>query len=872
MVLLGPNVWSRFPVLDVWVELDELKEIAAGRLAELEERLAAWLASPHGGVRGVGRLTSQGGPMPPQEQLVYLLMRTALRLQVLVDQAVSFGRTRATSEPAVYRVAVQYEDEIVGRACMDAALTFCLAAAAGRPLDAAAEIARLRAVADANRYGPSTQAMLRAAEARGLPVYPINEEDGRLLQLGQGARARRILAAETEGTGSIARMISQDKELTKRLLRSAGVPVPEGRAVKDLEDGWSVVCAFGFPVVVKPRDRDIGKGVHLDVRTRERFEAAYAAAYAAALDKTDSVVVERFVPGVEHRLLVVNQRMVAAARVEPAQVKGDGHSTIVALIEAVNRDPLRHDRRRCPMRPMFLDTHALTVLADQGYEPESVPPAGARVLVRRNPPYIKNGGILTDETDLVHPEVAARVVEATRLIGLDVAGIDVVALDISRPLEEQGGVIVEVNAGPGIEMNLSPWPDGPHPVGQAIVASLFREGETGRIPVVAVTGTNGKTTTSRLIAHIIQAAGSTVGMTCTDGIYLGGRRIEKGDCSGPLSARAVLTNRLVDMAVLETARGAIVKRGVGFDRCDVAVVTNIGTGDHLGGRGTETLDNLVEVKGLVVRLLHPGGAAVLNAADPLVAPMASSSPAPVTFFAIDGNHPRIVAHRNGGGQALFVRDGVVFTALGEREEALVSVSHVPITCGGRAEFQLENVLAAAGAAWALDVPHAAIRAGLKSFSGDVETAPGRFNLFDYRRATVVVDYAHNASALEALTRALDQFPGRRRVVVYSCGGSRRDSDMVSQGEILGARFDRVILYEDQCTYDRPDGEIIGLLRQGIGRGRRASEVVETRGEFAAIDLALEDVKPGDLVILCPESIDEALAHVRSRLESSEPAS
>ena len=454
------------------------------------------------------------------------------------------------------------------------------------------------------------------------------------------------------------------------------------------------------------------------------------------------------------------------------------------------------------------------------------------------------------------------------MIGLDIAGVDIVASDISRPLEEQNGVVVEVNAGPGLRMHLQPSSGTPRPVGEAIVESLFPDGQTGRVPIVAVSGVNGKTTTTRFIAHILRSLGRKVGMTCTDGIFIDQRRIEAGDCSGPLSAHAVLANPAVEAAVLETARGGILRAGLGFDRCDVAVVTNIGEGDHLGISDIETLEHLAAVKRTIIDAVWPEGAVVLKANDPLVAAMARDSKAPVIFFAINGDDPVLVAHREIGGRAVFVQHDTVIVAEGEVEIPLVALANVPLTHGGRISFQVENTLASAAAAWALGIPRDAIRAGLESFAADLEKVPGRFNLLEVGGATVIVDYGHNVSALSALIEAIEQFPQERRTIVYSAAGDRRDCDMVRQGELLGDAFDRVILYEDHYLRGRAEGEIMRLFREGLEGGQRVADVQEFRGNIRAIESALRHVRPGELLVVQADKIDETMEFLRKYLAAT----
>jgi cyanophycin synthetase len=470
------------------------------------------------------------------------------------------------------------------------------------------------------------------------------------------------------------------------------------------------------------------------------------------------------------------------------------------------------------------------------------------VLIRRNA-NLSTGGTAIDVTELVHPEVAARAVDAAKVIGLDVAGIDVIATDITQPLEAQQGIIVEVNAAPGLRMHLAPSTGERREVGAAIVDMLFPPGENGRIPIAAITGTNGKTTVTRFLAYILQGAGKTVGMTTTDGIWVDDRRIISGDCSGPISAGCVLMNPNVDIAVLETARGGILRAGLAFNECKVAVVTNIGEGDHLGTVDTSTVEELAKVKRTIVDVVADDGTAVLNAADPLVAGMAQYSHGKVLFFARDGQNPAIAEHRAKGGAAIFVRDNAIVLAEGEREEVLIPLDHIPMTFGGRVTFEVENALAALGAAWAMGVPKERIVERARCFASDMTKVPSRFNILELRGATVIVDYGHNTHALRAMIDALAVFPHERRAALYSSSGDRRDSDIVTMGELLGNAFDRVITYEDPTDmYERKPGEIMALLRQGLESASRVKEIEEIQGGLNAFKHALKTVQPGELLL------------------------
>jgi cyanophycin synthetase len=489
----------------------------------------------------------------------------------------------------------------------------------------------------------------------------------------------------------------------------------------------------------------------------------------------------------------------------------------------------------------------------------------------RNNANLSTGGTATDVTDDVHPEVAARAVEAAQTIGMDICGVDVVCESVLRPLEEQSGGIVEVNAAPGLRMHLSPSYGKGRPVGEAIISHMFPEGDDGRIPVVAVTGTNGKTTTVRLIAHLMARSGLRVGMTATDGVYIDGKRIDTGDCSGPRSARNVLLHPQVDAAVFETARGGLLREGLAFDRCDVAVVTNIGKGDHLGLNYITTVEDLAVLKRVIIKNVAPDGIAVLNAADPLVAAMAAECPGAVIFFATDSHHPVMAAHRAQGHGVVYVEGGAIVAAAGDWRHT-IPLAQIPITRHGTIAFQVENAMAAVAAAWAAGIDWGSIRAGLASFSNDAGTAPGRFNLFTYNGATVIADYGHNPDAIAALVQAVEAIPARRRSVVISGAGDRRDEDIRSQTRILGNAFDEAILYQDQCQRGRADGEVLALLRQGLSGAKRTTSVTEIRGEFLAIDTALARLTPGDLCLILIDQVEAALAHITRRIAEVETLS
>ncbi|MDF3036271.1 MAG: Cyanophycin synthase, partial [Paucimonas sp.] len=625
---------------------------------------------------------------------------------------------------------------------------------------------------------------------------------------------------------------------------------------------WKAACEIGAAVVVKPRDGNQGKGVAVNIKTRDEVFAAYEAAFAISSD----VIVERYISGHDFRLLVVGNQLVAAARRAPPQVIGDGKLTVQELIDEVNRDPRRGDGHATSLTKIRVDAIAQAVLAGQGYALDTIPPKGVHVILRNNA-NLSTGGTATDVTDDVHPAVAARAIEAAQTVGLDICGVDVVCQTVLKPLEEQGGGIVEVNAAPGLRMHLQPSFGKGRAVGEAIVSTMFKDGDNGRIPVVAVTGTNGKTTTVRLIAHMLETKSLRVGMTSTDGVYIRNKRIDTGDCSGPKSARNVLMHPDVDAAVFETARGGVLREGLGFDRCDVAVVTNIGVGDHLGLAFIDTVEDLAVLKRVIVQNVSPTGMAVLNAADPITARMAPVCPGSVTFFAADKNHPVIAAHRAQGRRVIFVEGKSIVAAEGKREQKF-DLKEIPLTMGGTIAFQVDNAMAAIGAAWGLNLDWDIVHKALNTFRNDAATAPGRFNMFDYRGAKLIADYGHNPDAIAALVQAVDAIPAKKRSVVISGAGDRRDIDIRRQTEILGDAFDEVILYEDQCQRGRSEGEVVALLRDGLSNAKRTSAVREIKGEFLAIDTALANLSEGDLCLVLIDQIDEALAYIQKRCKET----
>jgi cyanophycin synthetase len=791
--------------------------------------------------------------------LAHALEKVTLGLQIQAGCPVSFSRTTPTEEPGVYQVVVEYSEETVGRKALELAEKLCNAAVSGMGFDLEASIAHLHELDEDVRLGPSTAAIVDAALARGIPVRRLT--DGSMVQFGWGAKQRRIQAAEVDTTSAIAESIAQDKALTKSLLHAAGVPVPLGKPATTLEQAWQIAQEVGLPVVVKPQDGNQGKGVSVNISDRTTFDKAYATALRYGV-----VMVEKFLPGHDYRLLVVGNKLVAASRREPPLVVGDGKHTVRQLVDLVNADPRRGDGHATSLTKIRFDDIAIGRLHEQDLQPESIPVKGRRVLLRNNA-NLSTGGTATDVTDDVHPEVASRAVEASQMVGLDICGVDVVCESIQRPLEEQNGGIVEVNAAPGLRMHISPSYGKGRDVGKAVIEHMYASGDIGRVPVVAVTGTNGKTTTVRLIAHLLRSQGLRVGMTNTDGVYVNGRQTDSGDCSGPRSARNVLMHPEMDAAVFETARGGLLREGLAFDRCQVAVVTNLGTGDHLGLNYITTLEDLTVVKRVIVLNVEPDGMAVLNANDPAVAAMGRHCPGEVTYFALDPNQPVLATHRAQGKRVVYLDKGDIVAQKGP-QTFRIPLSQVPLTRQGQIGFQCENVLAAVGAAWAVDMPWSVIAEGLSSFVSDIQGVPGRFNVFDYRGATLIADYGHNPDAIQALVQAVENMPAHKRMVVISGAGDRRDQDIRDQTHILGKAFDEVLLYQDACQRGREDGEVLALLREGLQGAVRTTHIQDIQGEFNAIDVALSRLSPGDLCLILIDQVEEALAYITAKVKAS----
>jgi cyanophycin synthetase len=724
--------------------------------------------------------------------------------------------------------------------------------------DLDATLKALRYVHRRTALGPTTMSLVQEAERRGIPVLRLDDQS--LVQLGTGRYQKRIRASITSMTSSIATDAAGDKDLTKSLLADAGLPVPRGEVVRNIEDAIRAAERLGYPVVVKPLDGNHGRGVSIDLSTPEEVTRAFG----EAVSHSRRVIVENYFRGRDHRILVVNGEVVAVAERVPAHVVGDGERNIAALVEEVNKDPRRGDGHENVMTRITIGDHARAVLAKSGLSPESVPDLG-QVVYLCDTANLSTGGTAIDRTDDIHPDNAMIARRAARTIGLDVAGIDFIAPDITRSVHGTGGGIIEVNAAPGFRMHLQPSEGRARNVARPVMDMLFPRGTPTRIPVLAITGTNGKSTTSRMVGHILRANGLCVGLTSTTGIYMNGRRVVEADASGPWSARVVLKEPTVDVAVLETARGGILREGMGFSECDVGLVTNIQP-DHLGLKGIDTIEDLAWVKSVVVEAVHRNGTSILNADDPMCVVMRRRAGGRLGYFSLRGGADMpdfLREHIEHGGFAVVREPGaldggeIVIHDDGDSIH-LMRAAEIPATLDGLAEFNVQNALGAVAMAYAQGVPVNVIRMALSTFTTSFEQSPGRLNVFDGHGFRVILDYAHNPAGLQALGELiLKMRPRHRRIIgMINIPGDRRDDDMREMGALATRYFDEIIFREDPARRGRKPGEIVALLAEGaLAAGFPEEKITRILDEDEAADVCLSRAQPGDLVVLTPTDVE-----------------
>jgi cyanophycin synthetase len=862
-VLPGANIYSFRPVIRAKLDLGEYEDVPSSAIPNFTERLVSLLPGlrEHQCSRGY-----PGGFVERLQEgtyLAHILEHVALELQCMAGYEINFGKARSTGVKGVYAIIIGYQVAPAAIRALYTAEKLMMAIIQDKPF--AVEDAMKQIVKAGQEYalGPSTAAIWDAAKNRGIPVSRVANEN--FLMLGYGRRQHRVWTTITDQTSALATDLAGDKGLTKTILAESGIPVPEGVVTEDKDGVLQALRLIGGPVAVKPANGNQGKGVTLGVATDAEAERAFN----IALEYDKRVVVEEYIAGRQFRICVVNGKMVAAAERIPAYVIGDGQNTVRKLVEGVNIHPSRGEGHEKPLTKIVIDTVAVTVLGKQGLTPESVPEPGKVIYIRENA-NLSTGGTAVDVTEIVHPETVALAERAAMLIGLDVAGVDLVAKDITKPLTGGGGAIIEVNAAPGIRMHHYPSAGKPRDVAASIVNYLFPDGETGRIPIIAITGTNGKTTVSRMIGHIWQLAGFNVGMTTTDGIYLNGQRLLAGDTTGPSSARAVLSDPRVDVAVLETARGGIVRGGLAFDACDVGIITNI-TDDHFGQDGIENIEDLVHIKSLIIETVAQGGYTLLNADDCCVTNLAPRGRGEIAYISTEADNLIIRRHLSIGGKAFFVKDGVIHFASGKRSRSIVKVTDIPVTLGGVAQHNIQNAVIAAAACCCLKVPISYIRRGLSTF----EENPGRLNMLSIGDFRVCVDYGHNPAGYQALISTVKRLGADRLVGVIAAPGDRRNDVIINIGRIAGRGFDYIYIKEDSDLRGREEGKTAELLKQGvIEAGFKAERVTTILSEEDAVAEALARALPGDLIVIFYEDYEKVMAVIkefRTALQQRLPA-
>ncbi len=894
-VLRGPNYWAREPVIRLLVDLGDLEDFPSDRIPGFSDALVALLPTLEDHACSLGRRGGFVTRLREGTWTGHIAEHIALEFQNLAGTEVRHGKTRSAGPRGQYNCIYEFREEAVGLEAgrMAVALVNHLVAPDDPEVffDFAPELERLILLAERQAFGPSTQALIDEAVSRDIPFIRLDRHS--LVQFGHGVHQQRIRATMTSKTSAIGVDVASDKSLTNRLLDSAGLPVPRADVVDTVDAAVAAGRRIGFPCVVKPLDGNHGRGVHLDLRTEDAVRAAFPGALAQS--RSGVVVVESYVTGNDYRCLVIGGKVAAIAERVPASVTGDGEHTIAQLVEIANADPRRGIGHEKVLTRIKVDEAAVELVRAQGYELDAVPPAGTWIKLALTG-NMSTGGTSIDRTIEAHPDNVEIAETAAGIVGLDVAGIDFICPDIATPVRETGGAIVEVNAAPGFRMHTHPTEGEPQYVARPVIDSLFPPGVSARIPIVSVTGTNGKTTTVRMISHILKLMGRRVGMTSTDGIVIDGRLIKKGDMSGPKSALMVLQNPTVDTAVFEVARGGILREGLGYDRNDVAVVTNV-TGDHLGLGGITSLGQLANVKGVVVEAVPRSGTAVLNADDSHVYRMGRHCAGRVVLFSMstvkgEDGFDRIDGHTSRGNAAFCLEptaEGeLIVLRLGSRKMPLLYTHLIPATFGGRARMNVANALAAAAAAWAAGAHLHDIRQGLRTFTTSFFQAPGRLNLLDVGGVRVVIDYCHNVDGMRQLADFVTRMmvepqtkagrigtSGRgsrsgRAIGVLGIPGDRRDEDQREYGSVASGAFDEIIVREDKNLRGRAPGETATNVVEGFRAARAAGTARATRAdkvldEMTAVRTALRRAIPGDLVVCC---VDDAIGVYREAMAAA----
>lgn len=853
-VMRGPNYWSirRHKLIQMRLDLEELEERPTNKIDGFGERLEALFPSMFSHRCSVGTAGGFFARVKEGTWMGHVIEHIALELQTLAGMECGFGRTRTTGKHGIYNVVFSYMEEKAGVYTAKASVRIAEALIAGEAYDLSEDIQNLREIREDERLGPSTGCIVDEAAARGIPFIRLNRHS--LVQLGYGVNQRRIRATIASTTGSIAVDIACDKEETKNLLEAAEIPVPKGRIIYTEEGLKAAIEAVKYPIVTKPVDGNHGKGATTNITNWEDALKGMEAAkkYGRA------IIVERFITGLDHRVLVINYKFVAAAIRKPAAVMGDGIHSIQELIDLTNKDPRRGYGHEKTLTSIKIDDFTLDILSKNQLSLTSILPKGEELWLKPTA-NLSTGGTATDVTDFVHPDNIFMCERIARIIGLDICGIDIMAESLSVPISENGGAVLEVNAAPGFRMHIDPAEGLPRNVAEPVIDMLYPPGSTARIPIIAVTGTNGKTTTTRLMAHMVKTMGYKVGYTTTDGVYIQNQLMMRGDCTGPVSAEFVLKDPTVDFAVLECARGGILRSGLGFHNCDMAIVTNIAE-DHLGLQDIDTIEQLARVKAVVPNSVLPHGYAILNADNKHTAAMAKGLTCKIAYFTMDENNELVQAHMKAGGLAAIFENGYVTICKGTWKIRVEKAVNIPLTFGGRASYNIQNVLPTLLAGFIRNFKIEDMRIALQTFIPGPAQTPGRMNIFRFKNFEVMVDYAHNAAGFQAIADMLQKIDAKH-VGIIAGVGDRRDEDTIALGKLAAKMFDEIIIRQDKNLRGRTEQEIIDLMMNGITEVDANKKVTIIKKETEAIDFAIKNASKNSFITICSDVVPDALDQI-----------
>jgi len=857
-VMKGPNYWSvkRHKLVVMLLDLEDMEQKPTNLIPRFLERIQTMFPSMFSHRCSEGE---EGGFFKRVEEgtwMGHVIEHIALELQTLAGMETGFGRTRGASKEGVYHVVFSYLEEEVGKQTAKAAVEIAEKLIEGGDFDVNSFIQELRVIREKVRLGPSTGSIVEEAINRNIPWIRLNRNS--LVQLGYGINQRRIQATVASTTSNIAVEIACNKEDTKNLLEAAQIPVPRGRIIYDEIDLKAEIDRIGYPMVLKPVNGNHGRGATTDIKD---WESALLA-LEIAKKHSRSIICEKFITGHDFRLLVIDYKFICAAKRTPASVTGDGKSTIQELIDTVNADPRRGFGHERVLTMIKVDAVTEKILVDKEMTLESVIEKG-EILFLKPTANLSTGGTSTDVTEYVHPNNIFLAERIARIIGLDICGIDIMASDLSTPLEENGGAILEVNAAPGFRMHIDPSEGLARNVAEPVIDMLYPPGSSARIPIIAISGTNGKTTTTRLTAHLVKSMGHKVGFTTSDGVYIQNLMMMKGDCTGPVSAEFVLKDPTVDFAVLECARGGILRAGLGFHKCDIGVVTNI-SADHLGLSGIDTVEQLARVKAVVVQSVIPTGYAILNADDNLVYAMRIGLACKVALFSMDPKSKRIKEHceKNGIAAVYDESSDMIYIQKGAWKIQIEKAHQIPLTQSGKALFNVLNIMPAVLAGYLRGFSVVDIKQALNTFIPSPAQTPGRMNLFQFKHFQVLADYAHNPAGFAVLKAYVDKVEASRKIGIIAGTGDRRDEDIMELGEMAAMMFDEIIIRQDKHLRGRTVENIVGLLKQGIAKVKKEIEVNVILKELEAIDHAVKNAPKDSFIVICSDVITDALAYIQ----------